>query len=126
MGQQKKTVARLNSRYMEKYDAHVDRERKKRKRLMRRLILFAIILVVTLGSLATYHLKQRAVYAEKNEEYTQLQEEYTSLKQKEDYFNEEIELLNDDEYILEIARTNYFFSKKGELIFKVPDKDPSY
>lgn len=126
MGARKNTVTKMNSSYMDKYDAHVDRQRRKKSRLTRRLILFAVVVMITLGSMATYHIKQRDVYADKAEEYVSLQEEYASLQQKETYYNEEINLLNDDEYILDIARTNYFFSKEGELIFKVPNKDPSY
>ncbi|MBU5467394.1 septum formation initiator family protein [Virgibacillus sp. MSJ-26] len=126
MGEREKSVTRLNSGYMKKYDAHVERQRRKRKRLIRRLVLFAAIVVIAFGSMATYHLKQRELHATKTQEYQQLEEELASLKQKETYLNEEIELLKDDEYILDIARTNYFFSKEGELIFKIPNQDPSY
>lgn len=126
MSQKEKSVTRLNSGYMKKYDAYVERQHRKRKRLTRRLVLFSIIVVIAFGSMATYHLKQRELHASKTEEYVELEEELALLKQKENYLNEEIELLKDDEYILDIARTNYFFSKKGELIFKIPNQDPSY
>ncbi|HLR51928.1 MAG TPA: septum formation initiator family protein [Candidatus Avamphibacillus sp.] len=126
MGQKQESVTRMNSSYMKKYDAHVERQRRKRKRLMRRLLVFSIIVVITFGGLTTYHLKQRGIHAEKTEEYEQLEQELASLKQSEKYLKEEIELLNNEEYILDIARTNYFFSKEGELIFKIPNKNPSY
>lgn len=126
MGARKKTVTKMDSSYIDKYDAHIGRQQRKKKRLTRRLILFAVVVMIALGSMATYHIKQREVYADKAEEYELLQEEYASLEQAEAYYKEEINLLNDDEYILDIARTDYFFSKEGELIFKVPNKDPSY
>lgn len=126
MGQEKKSVTRLNSNYMKKYDAYVERQHRKRKRLIRRLVLFAVVVVIAFGSMATYHLMQRELHATKTKEYQQLEEELVSLKQKEKYLNEEIDLLKDDEYILDIARTNYFFSKEGELIFKIPNQDSSY
>lgn len=126
MAIRKRKVTRLDSNYMHQYDAYIERHRRKKQRLMRRLVLFSMIALFALGSLATYHFKQRSVHAEKAEQFEQLTNELTTLKEEEKSFNEEIVLLNDDEYILEIARTNYFFSKKGELIFKIPDESPSY
>jgi cell division protein DivIC len=124
--QTKKTVTRLNSNYMDQYDAHVERQKRKKQRLFRRLILFATLVALVIGCMAAYHFKQRALQAEKVEEYKLLQEELASLKKDEKDYKEEIELLNDEEYILDIARTKYFLSKEGELIFKTPDDDTSY
>lgn len=126
MATQKETVTRLDSQYMQQYDAHVERQNKKKQRLFRRLVLFSIVFLVAFGTMAAYHVKQRSVQAEKQEEYAELQENMSTLKKEEDSLNEEIELLKDEDYVLDIARTNYFFSEKGETIFKVPDEDPSY
>lgn len=111
---------------MQQYDAHMERQKRKKQRLIRRLVLFSLIAIIAIGSMATYHFKQRVLQAEKSEEYEQLADELTTLEKEEKDYREEIELLNDEEYVLEIARTNYFFSKEGELIFKIPDEDPSY
>ncbi|MEN2466830.1 septum formation initiator family protein [Ornithinibacillus sp. FSL M8-0202] len=124
--QKKKTVTKLNSQYMEQYDAHVERQKRKKKRLVRRLVLFMTLIAFIAGSMAVYHFQQRTLHTEKMEEYKQLQEELADLEQKEKKFKEEIQLLNDEDYILEIARTKYFLSKEGELIFKTPDEDSSY
>lgn len=126
MSKKGKTVTRLNSNYMQQYDVYIERQQRKRQRLYRRLVLFSLIAVLAIGSMATYHFKQRMLQAEKQEQYEQLEDKFTTLKQDEKNYKEEIELLNNDEYILEIARTNYFFSKKGELIFKIGDESPSY
>ncbi|MDY0394857.1 septum formation initiator family protein [Virgibacillus halophilus] len=100
--------------------------KKKRQRLIRRLVLFIVVFMLVAGSLAAYHFKQRSIRAEKVDEYHELQQKYADLQKKEQNLKEEIKLLNDDDYILDIARTNYFFSKKGEVIFKNEQKDPSY
>lgn len=126
MSQEEKSITRMNSSYMRQYDAQMERQKRKRQRLIRRLVVFAVVVMIAFGGMATYHVKQRSLHAEKVEEYEQLEDELVDLHQQEDYLKEEIELLNDDEYILDIARTNYFFSKEGELIFKIPNKDPSY
>lgn len=122
----KKTVTRLESSYLQQYDVHMERQKRKKQRLMRRLVLFLFITLLAFGSLTTYHIKQRMVHAEKQEQYEQLENQLVALKQDETDLVEEIDLLNDEEYVLEIARTNYFFSKKGELIFKIIDEDPTY
>ncbi|GGK01142.1 cell division protein DivIC [Lentibacillus kapialis] len=121
-----KNVTRLDSNYMQQYDAYIERQKRKKQRLRRRLVLFLIVVVIAFGSLASYHFNQRALQAEKKEQYEQLQSEMTALEKKENNLKEEINLLNDEEYVLDIARTNYFFSKKGELIFNIPDEKPSY
>lgn len=121
-----KPVAKIESTYMKQYDAYIERRRKRKQRLIRRLVLFTIVVTITISMMATYHLKQRSLYTEKQEEYEQLQNELATLKEEEEALMEEVELLKDEEYVLEIARTNYFFSKEGELIFKIPDKEDSY
>lgn len=111
---------------MQQYDVHMERQDRRKKRLIRRLVLFSSIALLIIASMSIYHVKQRTVYAEKQEQYEQLQKQISVLKVEESDLQEEIELLNNDEYILEIARTNYFFSKEGELIFKILDETPTY
>lgn len=122
----KKNVERLDSNYMQQYDAYIERQKRKKQRLMRRLVLFSIAAAIVFGSLTVYHFNQRALHAEKEEQYEELQNEMAALEQKEKNLKEEISLLNDEEYVLDIARTNYFFSKEGELIFNIPEEEPSY
>jgi len=118
-------VTKIESNYMEQYEAHMKRQRRRRKRLIRRLILASIATAIILGFLTSYHVNQRILYTKKVNEYEQLQDELETLKNEQTALEEEIELLNNDEYILEIARSNYFYSKKGELLFKLPDKGAS-
>src|SRR5699024_12119927 len=86
-----KTVTKIESSYVKKYDAHMDRERRKKRRLMRRLVFFSIIAVLMFGGLATYHVKQRMIYSEKQEQYEQLQAKQKKLKQTEKDLTEEID-----------------------------------
>lgn len=126
MSVEKSSVTRMHTNYMKQYDAYVERQRLRKKRLYRRLVFFSIIAVLAIGSMTVYHLKQRSLHAEKQEQYEELQEQLASLQHTESNLTEEISLLKNEEYILEIARSNYFFSKEGELIFKIPDEEPSY
>ncbi|WP_407272591.1 FtsB family cell division protein [Radiobacillus sp. PE A8.2] len=119
-------VAKIESTYVKQYDAQVERQKKKKKRLFRRLVLFSVIVMISIGSLTTFHLKQRAIYAQKQEQLEQLENQMSSLEEQEENLQQEVELLNDEEYVNKIARTNYFFSEEGEIIFKLPDEKPSY
>lgn len=126
MSSREKNVTRLDSNYMQQYDAYIERQKRKKQRLIRRLVLFSIVAAIIIGSMTTYHFKQRSLQAEKREQYEQLETELSTLKQEEKNLTEEIELLKDEDYVLDIARTNYFFSEEGELIFNIPNEDPSY
>ncbi|WP_173918003.1 septum formation initiator family protein [Halobacillus sp. Marseille-Q1614] len=123
---EKESVARLDSTYMKHYDAQMERHNRKKKRLIRRIMLFSLLVVIFAGSMTYYHFQQRVLHAEKVEEYQKLQAEMDQLKLEEKNLKEEIELLNNEEYVLQIARSNYFFSKDNEIIFKMPNDDPSY
>lgn len=119
-------VARINSTYMNQYDAHIERQRKRNKRLRRRLTLFAIVAFITFGVFFVYHGNQRKIYAEKQAQYEALQAQLIALESEEEALEEEINLLEDESYVLQIAKTNYFFTQEGEIIFKLPEESPTY
>ena len=123
MARPNKTVAKIRSEYMDQYQLQQERNRRRKKRLIQRLVLAGTAMVIILGVMISYHVKQRALYSEKLEQYEELQEELSILEQEEKELREEIDLLNDEEYILDIARTNYFLSKEGELIFQIEGEE---
>src|SRR5699024_12213931 len=95
----------------------------RKQQLIKMLIKVGTAFMVIFGVIITFHLKQSSVEAELQSNYEELNEEWTSVNQQQDNLQEEIDLLNDEEYILDIARTNYFLSKDGELIFQMDDQD---
>src|SRR5699024_9814260 len=110
------TIARIKSDYMKQYDAQIRREKRRQKKLFRRIMASVLIVTLVLGGLTVYHLKQRSLQADIKTEYSELKTEMAKLEK------EEKSLLNNDEYVLELARTNYFLSKEDELIFLTEDK----
>lgn len=114
-------VTRIQSPYMNKYNAHLERQQRRRRGLIQRLIVISMAFMVVFGVMITYHIKQRTQHSDLEQQYTELNEELSGLERQKDNLQEEADLLNDEEYILDIARTNYFLSKKGELIFQVED-----
>ncbi|UOQ49511.1 septum formation initiator family protein [Gracilibacillus caseinilyticus] len=119
-------VSRINEAYIEQYDAQKKRQIRRKKKLYRRLMLFGAVMAITMIFLTTYHINQRTTYHDMKQEYTDLSDELTTMQTKEKKLQEEIELLNDEEYLLQIAKTNYFFTEEGEIVFKLPEEDPSY
>ncbi len=108
---------------MNKYNVELERKRRRKKKLIQRLVFASVVIVVTFGFLLSYHIKQRSLHAEKQEQYNELIEQKSVLEKEKKNLLEEIDLLNDEEYILDIARTNYFLSKEGELIFQLPEEE---
>ncbi len=119
-------MTKIDSAYTRNYELQVERLRKRKKKLYRRLSLFGVVTVLLFAALISYHLDQRALYKEKLEEYEQLQHDLDILQAEEENLQEEITLLQDTEYILQIARRDYFLSKEGEIIFKVPEEESAY
>lgn len=118
-----KTVTEMHPEQMKRYNAQLARHQRRKRHLKQRLVTFSVIVVIIFGALAIYHINQRSIQAEKEEQYNILSEQMAALEAEELELHEEINLLNDDEYILDIARTRYFMSKKGDLIFQVQDTE---
>jgi len=116
----------IRSEYMEQYERQQKRNQRRKRSLIQRLVIAGVLMLATVAYMVHYHLEQRSVYSEKLKEYEALQSEMSELKKTEEELKEEIKLLNDEDYILEIARTNYFLTKEGELIFLLDDADSSY
>ena len=123
MARPERPITRINSAYEKNQHVNAERMQKKKKRLIQRLVVFGMAFALLFGVMITFHVKQRSMEADLKTEYKELNEELTGLQNQEGNLKEEIDLLNDKEYILDIARTNYFLSKEGELIFQTDDPD---
>lgn len=99
-----------------------DKIRKRRKRgLYRRLVAYSILTVILTVSFVSIFISQHRLLAEKTEEKERLEQELKLVEKQEIDLREEINKLNDYEYIGELARRDYFFSKEKETIFSFPD-----
>lgn len=119
-GIQQRKVRELNSHYIEQHESKIEQQTKRNKGIVRRLsalglfvITVAVITVLTLQS-------QNNILQQKLEKKGQLENELAQLQLVERDLTEEIKNLNDFEYISEIARRDYYLTKPGEIIFKVP------
>jgi cell division protein DivIC len=119
-------VSRINEPYIEEQNVSHRRQVAKKKRLVRRLFLFALVAITITVFITIYHINQRITHKEMVEQYDQKTEQLVQLQTEEKQLIEEINLLNDEEYLLQLAKTNYFFTEEGEIVFKLPEDNASY
>ena len=90
-----------------------------KKRLLVFGTLSIIIIIYLLFQLLFYTYR---IYNLKREQ-GKLQKNYTSLKKEEKELRNEIDKLQDSDYIARYARENYSYSKNGEYIIKLADSE---
>jgi cell division protein DivIC len=117
----KSKVTKIQSSYVLEQEKREKKTAKRRKVLLLRFSLFAVILMA-LSSIFLYALiSQSAAIDAKLKTKEQLGTKLQMLEKEEEELKDEIKKLNDDEYIAELARKEYFFSKEGEIIFTTPE-----
>lgn len=93
------------------------------KKAKQRLFIFGIpcllIILYFMFQLLFYVYK---IYDLKSQQH-KLDREYKELKVDEKDLRTEIDKLNDPDYIARYVRENYSYSKNGEYIIKIKDKD---
>ena len=89
----------------------------------KRLAVFgtiSVMIILYFIFLLGYYIYQ--IYQLK-EEQKKLNDNYTELKANEKELRNEIERLQDSDYIARYARENYSYSKNGEYILKLKSED---
>lgn len=107
---------------------------RRKKLLFRRLAVFGIIALASVYLLVSTLILRNHQLEVKQAEKAKLEKKLADLKKKKTYLQDEVVKLNDDNYIAKLARSEYFLSEKGEIIFNIPDdkkkkdedKDVSY
>ncbi|KQL51385.1 cell division protein DIVIC [Heyndrickxia shackletonii] len=107
---------------------------RRKKLLFRRLAVFSIIALASVYLLVSTLILRNHQLEVKQAEKAKLEKKLADLKKKKTYLQDEVVKLNDDNYIAKLARSEYFLSEKGEIIFNIPDdkkkkdedKDVSY
>ncbi|EOW3721536.1 septum formation initiator family protein [Listeria monocytogenes] len=116
-------VARIENRYI-KDTATMKKTRSRRRiALFRRLAFMAIIFVVVGGLLTIMYTKQALTLKEKKAKQVQVDKKMVAMKDEEEALNEQIKKLHNDDYIAKLARSEYYLSKDGEIIFNIPEEN---
>ncbi|WP_026574022.1 FtsB family cell division protein [Bacillus sp. UNC438CL73TsuS30] len=117
----KKNVAKIQSTYVEQQEFAEIATARKRKLVVRRLSLFLVFAIFVSYFMISSILTQASVIDAKKAQKKQLGLKLAELKKQQDILKEDIVKLNDDDYIAKLARKEYFFSKKNEIIFNIPE-----
>ena len=75
--------------------------------------------------LAVFGYKYWSDILSNNKETKELEAKYQSLLEEEQELNSEVTKLQDEEYVAKYAREKYMYSKDGEYIIKIAEKDKS-
>ncbi|EAD8885928.1 septum formation initiator family protein [Listeria monocytogenes] len=123
MKKAKSKVVRIENRYI-KDTATMKKTRSRRRiTLFRRLAFMAIIFAVVGGLLTITYTKQVLTLKEKKEKQVQVDKKMVAMKDEQDSLNEQIKKLHNDDYIAKLARSEYYLSKDGEIIFNIPEEN---
>ncbi|EAF5051428.1 septum formation initiator family protein [Listeria monocytogenes] len=123
MKKAKSKVARIENRYI-KDTATMKKTRSRRRiALFRRLAFMAIIFAVVGGLLTITYTKQVLTLKEKKEKQVQVDKKMVAMKDEQDSLNDQIKKLHNDDYIAKLARSEYYLSKDGEIIFNIPEEN---
>jgi len=117
----KRNVSKIQTTYVEKQEYAEIASSRKRRLVLRRLSVFFVLASLLTYLMISNHISQTAKLDAKLAQKKKLDHQLADLKKQESILKENIVKLNDDDYIGKLARKEYFFSKKDEVIFNIPD-----
>ncbi|WP_342513959.1 septum formation initiator family protein [Sporosarcina sp. FSL K6-1522] len=122
--QQKKSSARVASietEYVRSLQKKDNWRNKQKKRLKRKMVVYAIIAMVSIGGLTHTLVNQKKTLAAKEQQKTEALAELEKVQEDQERLNMQLVKLDDDEYIAKLARKEYFLSNDSEIIFSTPE-----
>ncbi|MFS0784818.1 septum formation initiator family protein [Shouchella sp. 1P09AA] len=108
------TIREIDTKYMEQRQQELDRQSKRRKGLFRRLTFMGVVFGIVMIICGITLFNQTSQISEKEADYERLQAEQAALLEERDDLKQEITNYQDDEFIQDIARRDYFLTFPGE------------
>lgn len=123
MNRSRRQIPVVNDEYMKLQERERMIQKRRKKGLRRRLaVFFVFAFLVSFTMIKAIHA-QESFLAEKKEELEQLEEISKQLQEKQNYLEEEIIKLQDEEYVGKYVRKELLLSEDGEIIFAVPEDE---
>lgn len=97
--------------------------KKRKKASENRLIIFGTSSIIVIEFFVYSFFNYIIQVKNLNDEQAKLENDLLVLKQEESNLKNEIEKLKDPDYLARFARENYMYSKDGEYIIKVSEKE---
>ncbi|MBS4216615.1 FtsB family cell division protein [Neobacillus rhizophilus] len=120
--EQQKAVSKIQTAYVQQQEYAEIASARRKKLLLRRLSLFFVFACLLSYFMISSYLSQTRILEAKVAEKRKLDHQLADLKKQEKILKENIVKLNDDDYIAKLARKEYFFSDKNEIIFNIPEE----
>lgn len=121
MDKKKSSITRMDNPYIQNKTLESIREYKQKKKIKRRMQLIVavgVLIVLLVGSgLARNYFRLQQL----EEQKVVAQEELESLDLRQEELAYYIELLEDEEYVAKLARSEYYLTKDNEIVFSFPD-----
>ena len=96
-------------------------KKKKSKFRYRALLLIPICIALVIAVAITFGSYWNKIFA-KYKEKKELESQIIVLKEKEEELKVEVDRLEDPDYVARFARERYMYSKDGEIILRLPEK----
>lgn len=116
-------VVRLLNNYTKKRDSEKKQLASESLVSRRRTMFFGSILLGIVLVLLLVAFNQKQANEELHNEVLATTEVLEDKNKQHSDLAQQIRQLNDDNYILRIARSEFFLSEEGELIFNLPDQE---
>ncbi len=117
---EKREVTSIRNDYVRSVEMEGQRKKAHRVRLFRRLSVFGVlVLMATIWVGSTIYAQSQTI-SEKEQLREETLLELEAVEKEQSQLEEQILLLNDEEYLAKLARKDYFLSDEGEIIFTTP------
>lgn len=120
--QLKQNVTKMDNEYVRQKDERKKARRKATFYVKRRMFLLLIATIVVLSGLMMSTIAKKEELVERQKIELKVTERLEEVKQDQEILKTQVKKLEDDEYILKLARKEYFLSEEGEIIFTMPTK----
>ncbi|MTD39961.1 septum formation initiator family protein [Erwinia sp. CPCC 100877] len=118
-------VAALDNEYTKEQYAEFQKQQKQlifRRRRLTVVFLVAFVIFVFSGIQLANDYNQLNSF---KKQHTQVVKESAEVDKKVKRLEQDVALLNDDDYVAKLARDRFDVSKEGEQIYSIPDLNPA-
>lgn len=89
----------------------------------RRMLIWSLLIIIIASYISVFSIDYWSkILANKKEKET-LEQKYNDLLKQEEILTDEMNKLQDPEYVAKYAREKFSYSKEGELKIIIPDSD---
>lgn len=113
-------VTPLQTEYLQSQQIVEKRKEKRRRGLLRRLTVFAVLFMIVCAVMVASLISQTREINSAVKQKQTLEKQVTVSTTEAKKLKKRVKLLHNKQYIGEIARHDYLLSKKGEIIFSKP------